>query len=587
MDYAVQAKSMDSFVFDRASRADALTMGDDRWTMSIVDRHGNVAAVLREGEVYGTGSSKATAAELAALPGVVSGREFSRTADAAQRAGKAGLAATRDAALATSKRSFKELRTQVRSASVDTPLADVGGPDADISLTDSVYARTKATAKSTYRTGRNVYKKPAQVRGKANGRLARIERRARAREAKAARALKKGQVDKAAKFAARARRVRNGKRANVLRRIASSSGPKMLAALALGGGGVAAVFLTVALVAAAASAVMNQDTDYDLSDAEAYTLAYLREKGFSDVCIAAIMGNIDNEGGWGPWQTDSSIDKRGHYIKQYGMMQFTHDKEGSWSCNGCQFDLFFNWIDTKGYNVTNTGQMLKAQLDFKFDKDSGGDLWSRGWSSGNSYGSDPGRRDTTPAAFQAESDLTVATFSWMACYERPANGSEHFDARLVSAQKYYQVITSQGSGSDGEYVDLTAASNEQQRRILQGAADAKWPGKYYCAKWVSRVYERAGYGYPGGHGNTILNGARTSSNRKDLKVGMAISAQYGDSSAGAKYGHVCIYIGNGKVKDSISSGLRVMDLDSWLSHYGAKGWVKWGYPASVAKNMGL
>lgn len=63
-----------------------------------------------------------------------------------------------------------------------------------------------------------------------------------------------------------------------------------------------------------------------------------------------------------------------------------------------------------------------------------------------------------------------------------------------------------------------------------------------------------------------------------IKVGMLISAQYGsNTAAGNAYGHVGIYIGDGKVMDSIYSGLRTISLSDWVSQNG-RGWVVCGYP---------
>ena len=71
-------------------------------------------------------------------------------------------------------------------------------------------------------------------------------------------------------------------------------------------------------------------------------------------------------------------------------------------------------------------------------------------------------------------------------------------------------------------------------------------------------------------GNALLNFV--------TKVGMLVSAQYGsNTAAGNAYGHVGIYIGDGKVMDSIYSGLRTISLSDWVSQNG-RGWVVCGYP---------
>lgn len=107
-----------------------------------------------------------------------------------------------------------------------------------------------------------------------------------------------------------------------------------------------------------------------------------------------------------------------------------------------------------------------------------------------------------------------------------------------------------------------------------------------CATWTTMVYARAGHPV-GGNGNTQLGnqgyGANYSQKRattdlSQIKVGMLISAQYGsNTAAGNAYGHVGIYIGDGKVMDSIYSGLRTISLSDWVSQNG-RGWVVCGYP---------
>lgn len=124
-------------------------------------------------------------------------------------------------------------------------------------------------------------------------------------------------------------------------------------------------------------------------------------------------------------------------------------------------------------------------------------------------------------------------------------------------------------------------ASDAQRRVVQACNSTSWPGESLCAAWVSNVYANAGFVAPSGNGNTILNGAETFSGSSPIEVGMAISAQYGSNTpAGNKYGHVGIYVGDGKVMHSVTNGVEIMDLSDWINTYG-RGWVKWGYPSTV------
>ena len=114
-----------------------------------------------------------------------------------------------------------------------------------------------------------------------------------------------------------------------------------------------------------------------------------------------------------------------------------------------------------------------------------------------------------------------------------------------------------------------------------------WPGASLCATWTSRVYAAAGYSIHG-NGNTQLGNkgggaanydpSRATTDLSTIKVGMLISAQYGsNSAAGNRYGHVGIYIGDGMVMDSVSTGIRTISLSDWVSQNN-RGWVVCGYP---------
>lgn len=137
-----------------------------------------------------------------------------------------------------------------------------------------------------------------------------------------------------------------------------------------------------------------------------------------------------------------------------------------------------------------------------------------------------------------------------------------------------------GGGQDYQSAD------QWQKDIVNACSSVPWPGASLCATWTTRVYAKAGHSV-GGNGNTQLgnqgyganyNPKRATTDLSQIKVGMLISAQYGsNSAAGNAYGHVGIYIGDGKVMDSINTGLRTISLSDWVSQNG-RGWVVCGYP---------
>lgn len=137
-----------------------------------------------------------------------------------------------------------------------------------------------------------------------------------------------------------------------------------------------------------------------------------------------------------------------------------------------------------------------------------------------------------------------------------------------------------GGGQDYQSAD------QWQKDIVNACGAVPWPGASLCATWTTRVYAKAGHAV-GGNGNTQLgnqgyganyNPKRATTDLSQIKVGMLVSAQYGsNSAAGNAYGHVGIYIGDGKVMDSINTGIRTISLTEWVQQNG-RGWVVCGYP---------
>ena len=156
-------------------------------------------------------------------------------------------------------------------------------------------------------------------------------------------------------------------------------------------------------------------------------------------------------------------------------------------------------------------------------------------------------------------------------------------AHGLSCDPVGEVLSARGSpvffltGGAGGLGEDYANADETGKAIVNAALVTPWPGADLCATWVSHVYQQAGLGYPTGNGNSILAGYATSSDWANIKVGQIISAQYGSGSAGAIYGHTGIYIGDGKVMDSISSGIRTSSLTDWIAENG-RGWVVYGWP---------
>ena len=133
-----------------------------------------------------------------------------------------------------------------------------------------------------------------------------------------------------------------------------------------------------------------------------------------------------------------------------------------------------------------------------------------------------------------------------------------------------------GGGQDYE------ASSDIQKKIVDACYITPSPGKGWCAMWVSQVYQNAGLGYIGGNACDLYRRYAFTSDSSKLQVGMLVMVESSSSGtqAGLTYGHVGIYIGDGKVMDNIGK-VRITTLDDWIKTYCKNSPVGFGYPPSV------
>ena len=95
--------------------------------------------------------------------------------------------------------------------------------------------------------------------------------------------------------------------------------------------------------------------------------------------------------------------------------------------------------------------------------------------------------------------------------------------------------------------------------------------------WVSQVFSRAGYRYYGGNACDMYRSWCHSNNRSQLKAGMIVSVdKHPGTRLGRIYGHVAIYIGDGKVMQNVGK-ITTDSLDHWMRVYGVWGNTKWGW----------
>ena len=121
-----------------------------------------------------------------------------------------------------------------------------------------------------------------------------------------------------------------------------------------------------------------------------------------------------------------------------------------------------------------------------------------------------------------------------------------------------------------------------QQRVVACCHSVPSPGGGLCAMWVSQVFAAAGFPYYGGNANDMYNAYCTSSNKSGLKVGMIIAvSSHPHTYAGRTYGHIGIYVGDNTVMDNIGY-IRTINVDEWISYYGATVTPRWGWVGGVA-----
>ena len=228
-------------------------------------------------------------------------------------------------------------------------------------------------------------------------------------------------------------------------------------------------------------------------------------------------------------------------------------------------------VDGNWYWFTSSGAMLtgwqKSGNTWYYLKPSG--AMATGWAKvgGKWYWLDP----KTGAMHTGWLDLN-GTWYWM-------------DGSGAAAQNQIKVIGGMGYAFDGSCVchfgesyDLSNETlNKKQQAIVNACYKVPSPGAGLCSEWVSQVFEYCGYTHLNLDACDMANDFCKNADMSKLKPGMLIAVKtHSHTWAGSIWGHVCIYIGGGKVMDN-AGVIRVIDLDAWLYWYGDTVTPKWGW----------
>ena len=149
-----------------------------------------------------------------------------------------------------------------------------------------------------------------------------------------------------------------------------------------------------------------------------------------------------------------------------------------------------------------------------------------------------------------------------------------------------QMATGWNSIDNGEYFFNAAgawvepersAHTSSQSQIVGRCYNVPSPGVGLCSEWVSEVFYPVLGSYPNGDACDMFWNWCHSRDISQLKVGMIVAVPtHTHTNAGARWGHIAIYVGNGMVMDNIGY-IRRTSLAWWLNYYHTTATPQWGW----------
>ena len=377
------------------------------------------------------------------------------------------------------------------------------------------------------------------------------------------------------------------------------------------------------------SNVKSSNADIEKQQRFKKAYAILHEYGFSDTQIAGIFGNWQNESSINPKRLEADM-----YLIGDGCRWADHDSaindidaytQGVFDCTHKQLNYaayydatsgrkicgigFGQWTGPRGGNLLRaaeaTGQKwdsLEFQLSFMLASgDSGSTLeeykqyqgsstdcaaWFRSRWEGGAVG---GEGWSNTINFASEWDHRLVAENWAGSADRT-----YAQGVLASASKMGTVSTTKAAQanlstckkdaseldkSDLAGIDLTTAEPGSLAAVLNWASlKTASMGPGMCAAWVTKVFQNAGVSSACGDACDMYYKWCTSNNRDELKPGMIIATpSLGGSADALRYGHIGIYVGNGKVWQSLSGVVKESNLDDFLDMMNAVSEARWGW----------
>lgn len=274
----------------------------------------------------------------------------------------------------------------------------------------------------------------------------------------------------------------------------------------------------------------------------------LRRMGFSEYAVAGVMGNIYAESGFNPATIENGTGIG------FGLCQWSYGRR-------TQLE---SYAAAKGVQASD----INTQIEFLMGEVSKGG-GANGYAKYALMTTSPEGSGKTyrPEDWENAKNVEEATEVFCFTFERPNFEKAHLDVRKTKANEYYNAFKGKTINDEVNELQLRIADIAQNDKTIPTTGG-------YCLKWVNDVYEKAGVSVE--RKDCAFCSGYNFGVSKDFSIIPIGAAVYGEGSGsdGYLYGHVGIYIGDGKVADNVGH-VRITSLESWIKSFpdGCWGWT--------------
>jgi hypothetical protein len=153
---------------------------------------------------------------------------------------------------------------------------------------------------------------------------------------------------------------------------------------------------------------------------------------------------------------------------------------------------------------------------------------------------------------------------------------------LASRYRIYLDVKYPNGKTSAYASDSLSLLSDSQMRVIASAYNTPSVGSGYCSEWVDNVFVNVGF-YRYGQdkdANDLCREFCTYTKLSDLQPGMIVAVEKSPTPLGRIYGHVAVYIGDGKLHDD-EGYIREMSLTDWLAFYSKLDTPRWGWYGNI------